>query len=77
MTYEEWIKKYKPISNGFTIDAPYDNTMFETTGDEQDFVRMQNPNNVWTLCEEDGTTFIQAGWQLVNRLGYFVTENLS
>jgi len=75
MTYEEWIEKYEPLTNHLVEggNAPYDNTMFETYGDELDYVRENNSGRIWTLVETEGNTFIVPGFHLVNRLGYFIT----
>ena len=51
MNYEQWEEKYKPINNPFT-----ENNLFETFGEEYDFIERVNPLNVWTLVDgEDGT----------------------
>ena len=48
--------------------------MFETFGKEVEFVRAQRAQNIWTLLECDGKTFICEGFHYVNRIGYFITE---
>jgi hypothetical protein len=48
--------------------------MYETFGAEEDFVRQQPANNVWTWVDGDEGTFIVAGMAYVNRIGYFVTS---
>ncbi len=48
--------------------------MFETRGGELAFVHRQPPERIWTLIEEDGVLWLTAGYGVVNRLGYFVTE---
>ena len=51
--------------------------MFETYGEELDYVHMkaQNANNVWTIIEGDNDTmFIVSGVHLVNRIGYLITN---
>lgn len=74
MTYEEWIEQHKPIKNEIALNASYDGTMFETYGEEVEFVKAQYPYTIWTLLDEDGHTWIAAGWHFVNRMGYFITE---
>lgn len=64
---------YRPIQNTIDTNASFEGRMFETYGDELAFVKSQPEENVWTLCEEDGVTFISSGFHIVNRLGYFVT----
>lgn len=74
----EWFNHYKPIANPFTSDRSWiindKAIMFETYGEELEFVRNQDYNHVWTWLEGDGCTFIGAGRSFVNRIGYFVTE---
>jgi len=72
-------QKYKPVKNHLNNSAPYDECMYETYGDEYKYIESisVNPNTsnkIWTICEEDGITFIQAGWHFVNRLGYVISE---
>jgi len=32
-------------------------------------------HNVWTLVQAEDTHLVTPGWHVVNRLGYYVTEN--
>ena len=73
ITYDDFVETYRPIQNHIDTNASFDGMMFETFGDERDFVREQDPNTIWTLIEEDGDLFVSAGWHFVNRLGYFIT----
>lgn len=74
-TEEEFYELLKPIKNHIDDNASLDGNMFETFGEELDFVRQQENSHVWTYCEEDNTLFISSGYHHVNRLGYLVTEN--
>jgi hypothetical protein len=48
--------------------------MFETYGEELDFVRSQESNRIWTYIDGDVSgTYIVQGMGIVNRIGYFVT----
>ena len=48
--------------------------MFETFGDELDFVSRQDPETIWTLVEvDDGKECLLSGYHWVNRLGYLVS----
>lgn len=73
MSYDEWVETYKPMRNPFT-DNGFDGTMFETYGQEEDFIDNIDPLCVWTWCSGDGD-YITEGKRFVNRMGYFVTEN--
>jgi hypothetical protein len=72
---DEWTDLFRPIKNPVTRDSSCDNEMFETYGDDLDFVLKQNPLCVWTYQDDDnGIPCITSGYHLVNRIGYFVTE---
>lgn len=74
MTYEDWVRTYKPVQNHICPNASYDGTMFETYGEEHHWVTAQEDQHIWTLIDEDGEMFILEGYHWVNRLGYFITE---
>jgi hypothetical protein len=75
MDYDEWVATYKPILNHIEENASFDGYMFETYGDEVDFVKEQPENCIWMYGDgDDGGSYIWSGWGFVNRLGYFVTE---
>ena len=80
LTFDEWLDTYKPITNHLDSNASFQNEdgsgiMFETYGDEVDFVKSMNPNKIWMYGSgDDGGTYIWSGWGFVNRLGYFITE---
>jgi len=77
---EEWEATYKPIHNHIDSNASFQDEsgqgiMFETYGDEVEFVKSQSPANIWMYGSgDDGGTYIWNGWGFVNRLGYFITE---
>lgn len=80
LTFDEWLETYKPIANHLDSNASFQDEsgqgiMFETYGDEVDFVKSMNPNKIWMYGSGDGGgTYIWSGWGFVNRLGYFITE---
>jgi hypothetical protein len=48
--------------------------LFETFGEELDFMRKQRPSTVWTLVDgEDGDMYLQSGMHFVNRVGYLIS----
>jgi len=70
--FDEWAKKFRPIKNHF---SKYPNeTMFETFGEEVDFVVKADNKYVWTWLQGDMSDLVCAGYHYVNRLGYFITE---
>jgi hypothetical protein len=70
--WNEWEAKFKPIKNHFRNDP--DEIMFETYGEEWEFVQKQDPRNVWTNIQGDMSDLIVAGVAYVNRLHYYITE---
>jgi hypothetical protein len=72
---EGWIEQFRPIQNHIDTNASFGGAMFETYGDELEFVRAQDENRIWTYGDgDDGGTFIWSGYHIVNRIGYFITE---
>lgn len=69
--WEAFEKKYKPIKNHLASDDTY---IFETYGDEVDYVILQDNKNVWTWVDGDMSSLLVAGYHYVNRIGYHVTE---
>lgn len=73
MTWSEWEEKYKPIPNPFKDYQ--DQLMFETYGEEYEFVKTKiDSQQVWTYVDGDMSSLIMAGFGIVNRIGYYVTE---
>lgn len=70
----KWEAEYKPIKNHLVPDSSWNGTMFETYGDEVDFVINQDDHNTWTWVDGDDGTYLVSGYHLVNRIGYFITE---
>jgi hypothetical protein len=78
LTEEEWFEQFKPIPNHIDPNASFNDGdqgyMFETYGEELEFVKSFDQNCIWTYGEgDDGGTYIWSGWHIVNRLGYFIT----
>ena len=74
-TYDEWVKKYKPIKNKIEETNTFGGCAFDYSDDEQwEFVKSQNPKNVWTLVTEGDESMIISGFHWINRDFYFVTK---
>jgi hypothetical protein len=74
-----WLDIYKPIKNHLDKYASFQDEngvgiMFETYGEEKQFVLNQPENKIWTYVSDDNDTYIVAGWKVFDRIGYFVTE---
>lgn len=73
MTFADFMAKYKPIPN-LIMNPNGHSYMYETYGEELEEVKKHSPYNVWTLVDAEDELFINPGWHLVNRQGYFITE---
>lgn len=73
ITYSAWEEKYKPIKNHFR-DPQHEEIIFETYGEEWEFVQKQDPRYVWTNIQGEMSDLIVAGFAFVNRLHYYITE---
>ena len=75
MDLDEWAATYRPIKNHIDTNASFDGEMFETYGDEVEFVKAQDEDRIWMYGDgDDGGSYIWNGWHFVNRIGYFITE---
>jgi hypothetical protein len=79
LTEDNFSELFKPQQNHLDDNPSWDGTMFETFGVELDYVLsfandFNKQKRVWTLIEVDGIMYISAGYHLVNRMGYFITE---
>lgn len=60
---------------GWTTRPDGRGCLFETYGDELDFVRRFDPRRVWTVIDgENGNLCIASGMHLVNRIGYLLSQ---
>jgi len=77
ITYDEFEEKYRPIVNHLDDNASLAGCMFETSGDELEYVLSianTEPNRVWTYVPDYEPTVLQSGYRLANRIGYIITE---
>jgi hypothetical protein len=72
LTYDEWYDKYRPIAN--PASPVKDDIIFETYGNDVDFLNKQNPLCIWTDLDGDECNFIASGAHFVNRICYYITE---
>lgn len=77
MSFKEWEAKYQPIKNHLRENAPWNGIWFDATGDEDKFIREQNPFNVWAYSdiEEDGEAYLVSGYRFRSGIGHFITKN--
>ena len=75
MTFEEADEKFHFMVNNYDEYASFNGLMFETYGDEVDYVKSISPDRIWTYGDgDDGGGYIWNGWHFVNRIGYFISE---
>ena len=87
ITLDKFFADYKPQTNHIIRDkinsdikdediAPWSGCMYETYGEELDYIHsfFKKPRHIWTIIEAGDELVIQAGYWLVNRMGYIVTE---
>ncbi len=68
ISYKEWVLEYRPYStNGEPIKTSHPVT--------HKLLRDIDPKYLWTLCHEDGQTFIDAGIHIANSLGFYTCQN--
>ncbi len=74
---DDFYEKFNPVKNHLDDNASWDGCMFETYGEEVEYVHKVNdetPRKVWTILDCDGFFYIGAGYHHVNRHGYLITE---
>lgn len=77
MTWSQWEQKYKPIRNPNNVGTGLSEHMFETFGEDLEYLKSAGiPNGYyWTLVDGGGVYLdIVSGVHWVDRLGYFITE---
>lgn len=80
ITEEEFALQYPLIENHLNPSLVWElglqsGGIFETYGDEYQFVRQQDPRQVWTLTDgDDGQMFLQSGVHFVNRVAYLISQ---
>ena len=79
MSEDDFDKQYPLLKNHLNPDATWiygegPGCLFETYGEELEFVRQQAPATVWTLVDgDDGDQYLLSGFHFVNRIGYLVS----
>ena len=80
LTENEFDEQFPLVTNHLNPNASWGtgNTggcLFETYGDELDFVRRHDSRYVWTLLDgDDGDLYVAGGIHFVNRIGYLISK---
>lgn len=75
-TYQQFVEQYNPVKNRVVShESSFDGTLFETYGEEVQYVYSISNDHVWTLVvTESNEWLILPGFHYVNRLGYFISQ---
>jgi hypothetical protein len=73
---DDFYEEYKPQTNHLDDNASFSGCMYETYGDELQYVfeLVKKENRVWTIVEGDEGMCFTAGFHYVNRMGFLITE---
>ncbi len=80
LTEEAFDEQFRTLPNHLNPTAPWDQgdaqgCLFETYGEEYEFIKSHDQSRVWTLVDNnDGTMNIISGLRWINRLGYLITQ---
>ena len=78
LTYDDFLLKYHPVKNHLYEDAAYDGCMFETYGEQLEYVlstHQHSPQNIWTLVEgENNDMWLSPGYHYIDRLAYIISK---
>ena len=72
LTIDDWDNKYTQVN--VKSENFEDNGRFETFGKDLEYVLSKNYENIWTAVDCDSGMFLVAGYHLVNRV-YYVVSN--
>lgn len=80
LSEDELDERYTFVPNHLNRDAGWaygdgPGCLFETYGEELEFVRRQDPATVWTFVDgDDGDQHVISGFHIVNRIGYLISK---
>lgn len=71
---DEFEARYPLRQTHLNPNASWNGCLFETFGQEIEFVCKQDPSTIWTLVDNgEGGECIMSGFHYVNRLGYLLS----
>lgn len=80
MRWATFKREFRPQANPMSSPSSMDGLMFETFGEEYEFVKRtfaNDPLRVWTVLDpmtRSGAWYVVEGLHFVNRVGYLITE---
>lgn len=76
INFEQFEDIFQPIKNHIDENASYDGFMFETYGEEIDYVKSIDNNKIWTIIStENEESWFIPGFHIVDRLGFIICSN--
>ena len=81
LTEDQFGEQYPLVPNHINRNATWANAqgkgcLFETYGEELEFIKRQNRNRVWTILDgDDGDMYVASGFHFVNRVGYLLSRD--
>ncbi len=79
LTEDEFDAQFTPVENHLDDNASFSGCMFETYGEEVDYVfdLSKKEQRVWTIIEgDDDKIFYTTGFHRVNRMGFLITKEV-
>jgi hypothetical protein len=85
--FEKFEELYKPEYNQIVLNqtnpnnyniedlVPFGGIMYETFGEELEYVRSQPKDKIWTIIDDEDELYIISGFHIINRIGYVITKN--
>lgn len=79
LTEDEFDDRFPLLTNHLNPNASWGSgdeggCLFETYGEELEFIRRQDPRTIWTLVDGDGDDqYLVSGFHFVNRVGYLIS----
>lgn len=75
LSYAAFTKRFTLVQNPQDERGGYSGALFGIGGDDIDFVRQQNPANVWTLTYDVDTdsNLVMSGYLTINRSQHLIT----
>lgn len=83
LTEDQFDEQFPLVTNHLNSNASWsfgdgdgEGCLFETYGEELEFIRRQDPNRVWTFVDgDDGDLYVISGYHYVNRIGYLLSRD--
>jgi len=78
---DEFDNRYQLLENHINLNASWGygdrpGCLFESFGDELNFVNQQDPQTIWTLIDGDnGDMYLISGLHFINRVGYLLSTS--